>query len=453
MERFLFRRVEAWVVLLIVLLALALMALVAVITRNEAQGFNRFGIFGKAVYAVASAPSDLSDAMNRPPGNGMAAYLAKDRFAGQAGWTFADEGAAALPDGYLLFSRFDGTEKRHRVSLFDLRTRTDVAEWPIDADRLLEGAKRDSNLIEYDRWSTARFRAIHPLATPEGDLIVKDHQSPLMRIDACGSLVWRLENDLYHHSTEPDGDGNLWLTTHMEPQSRQYLPKDFYDDAIVRVSPDGRVLYEAALTGTFRRNGMVPTILAKDQFDSDPMHVNDVQPVPGDGPFWNKGDVFISMRNASMIALYRPSADRIIWSRQGPWAHQHDVDVLDENRIAVFNNNSLNYGKGNKVQEVNDVVVYDFRDGSFSSPWAAAFREADIRTLSEGLQEFLPDGSLLVEEENAGRLMILSPDGKAAATFINRAADGVIYSLGWSRYLGRAEGDAVAKGFAAQDCG
>ena len=451
MERFLFRRIEAWVVLVIILLALLGMAAVAVITRNEAQGFNRFGMVGKAVYAVASAPSDLSDALNRPPGNGMAAYLAKDRFAGEAGWTYGD--VAALPDGYLLFSRFDGSAKRHRVSLVDLATRTEVAEWPIDADRLLDGAERTSTLINFDRWTTARFRAVHPLATPDGDLIVKDHQSPLMRINACGGLVWRLENDLYHHSTEADSDGNLWLTTHMEPQSRRYLPDDFYDDAIVKVSPAGKVLHEVAMTGTFRRQGLASVILAKDTFEKDPMHINDVQPIPGDGTFWKKGDVFISMRSPSMVLLYRPSTDTVIWSRQGPWAHQHDVDVLDDHRIAVFNNNSLNYGKGSKVQQVNDVVVYDFSDGSFTSPWAAAFRAADIRTLSEGLQEALPGGGILVEEENAGRLLILAADGTPTATFINRAEDGVVYSLGWSRFLSRAEGDAVAKGFAAQSCG
>ena len=63
-------------------------------------------------------------------------------------------------------------------------------------------------------------------------------------------------------------------------------------------------------------------------FDKDPIHLNDIQPVNFDGGFWKKGDVFLSLRHQSMILLYRPSTNEIIWKGTGPFFLQHDVDIL-----------------------------------------------------------------------------------------------------------------------------
>lgn len=49
----------------------------------------------------------------------------------------------------------------------------------------------------------------------------------------------------------------------------------------------------------------------------------------------------------------------------------------------------------------------------------------------------------MVEEQNSGRIVILDKAGKLVAEYVNRAADGKVYDLGWSRMISRAEGDAV----------
>ena len=46
------------------------------------------------------------------------------------------------------------------------------------------------------------------------------------------------------------------------------------------------------------------------RFNTDPIHLNDIQPVNFDGEFWKKGDVFFSLRHQSMILLYRPSTNK-----------------------------------------------------------------------------------------------------------------------------------------------
>jgi hypothetical protein len=188
-------------------------------------------------------------------------------------------------------------------------------------------------------------------------------------------------------------------------------------------------------------------------YQKDPVHLNDIQPVLKDGPYWKAGDLFLSFRHMSMIMLYRPATDEIVWTHQGPWLAQHDVDILDDSRIAVFNNNAYERGTLARVHGTNEITVYDFATGETSQPWDAALTKADVKTLFEGLFTVLPDGTAMVEEENSGRLLFLGRDGTVRGEFINTGADGIAYRMGWTRYMTVAEGEAALAKLSAATCG
>ena len=96
------------------------------------------------------------------------------------------------------------------------------------------------------------------------------------------------------------------------------------------------------------------------EFTNDPIHLNDIQPVDFDGEFWKKGDLFLSLRHQSMVLLYRPATNKIIWKGTGPFFHQHDVDILNDHKISVFNNNSKYFVDGDVVDRHNEVIIYNF---------------------------------------------------------------------------------------------
>ena len=79
-------------------------------------------------------------------------------------------------------------------------------------------------------------------------------------------------------------------------------------------------------------------LFTKGMYNHDPIHLNDIEPVLADGPYWKKGDLFLSLRNVSAVMLYRPSTDEIVWIKRGPWIAQHDVDILDDHRIGIYDN-------------------------------------------------------------------------------------------------------------------
>jgi hypothetical protein len=182
-------------------------------------------------------------------------------------------------------------------------------------------------------------------------------------------------------------------------------------------------------------------------FLADPVHLNDIQPVNFDGNYWKKGDVFLSLRSQSMVILYRPSTNKIIWKGTGPFFHQHDVNILDEHRISIFNNNSKNFADGEYVDGNNEVIIYDFKTDKYSLYLNDALAENEVRTVTQGRSKILPNGDLFVEESNYARTLYFNSDGSLRWTHVNRADNGNLHVLGWSRILYTDDDIKIVKNF------
>ncbi len=153
-----------------------------------------------------------------------------------------------------------------------------------------------------------------------------------------------------------------------------------------------------------------------------------------------------------MIVLYRPSTNQVIWHQQGPWIHQHDVEILNDHEISIFNNNAaLRRSSDWSVRGTNDLVIYDFETHTTRSPFRAGFINNDIRTKTEGRGQIIGNEAF-VEESNYGRLIQFSPEGKISWQFINRAKDGRVYLLNWSRIISRESGDKIRSTINQKHC-
>ncbi len=449
MQRIMFAKIELWAVLLIALIG----ALLTILFGTLILGSVRDGKFGRpGQIAVATAEVPLTVKRLLEPDTAIRAWNAARYAAIPTGWSFPNGTPTPPLPGYLLLSRYDGTISRHRIELVRLDTFAVVHTWTPDAEALLKDVARTSAFPDYANWNNAHFREIHPYPEPNGDLIVKDHFSPLFRIDACGKRIWALDSMVFHHSTEADAEGNLWLPSLREPQDIEKLKSDFLEDELTEVSPDGKVLYSESLTNIMLRHDMAPLLFTNGRYHYDPTHLNDIQPVLADGPYWKKGDLFLSIRNLSMVMLYRPSTDTIVWSKIGPWLSQHDVDILDDHRIAIYDNDVQDRGLNPWYDGASEVLIYDFNTRKVESPYRDVMEREGIRTWAAGQFTLLPDGRAMIEDVTDARLLIVSPDQKIVAEYMNRAEDGEVYHLGWSRFIGQAEGDAMAATLAKVQC-
>ena len=79
------------------------------------------------------------------------------------------------------------------------------------------------------------------------------------------------------------------------------------------MAPDGEILFDKSISNIFIENGLEYLLFAngKHTWNKDPLHINDIEPVDFDG-ILEKGEFFLSLRNLSMIVLYRPSSNKII---------------------------------------------------------------------------------------------------------------------------------------------
>ena len=83
----------------------------------------------------------------------------------------------------------------------------------------------------------------------------------------------------------------------------------------------------------------------------------------------------------------------------------------------------------------SNVLIYDFKEKNFSEKFSESFKKHEVITEIAGLSEIFTDGSILVEEHNFGRILIFNKNGNLESEFINKAKNGKIYSIEWSRLL------------------
>lgn len=265
-------------------------------------------------------------------------------------------------------------------------------------------------------------------------------------------MVWRQDSVTFHHSVNVDAEGGFWGPTFIEPSDLTTL-ETFRDDALTRVDAEGRITMQQSMAEILIRHGYSYVIYR--YFSDDPLHTNDIQPVFEDGPYWKKGDLFVSMRQPSIALLYRPSTDEIVWFKQGPWLAQHDIDIIDDHTIALFNNNYGDRGRGGEVFGNTDVMFYDFATDKVTRPYEKAMGDDlggfPVLAVSNGLMDFAPSGHMIAEEDTAGRILIYAPDRTLWAEYINRSAEGVPFRMSWSRYVPAATAEAAMAAITA--CG
>ncbi len=436
-----FKKIEIWILYLTILLSIIFAVGFGSLVRHELKGGNSLEKIGlkwvsETALFFAEIPSNARKIFANVNPNQL-----EDRFPFLSGFN----GIPYDEESYLLLSRYDGNLKEGVVELVDLTNFEVLHTWNPDIDAFNDLIEQvdEFSFLNRDN-NNLRERFINPKLVNDGGLLFHN-DTPIRKIDACSNLLFQNTHDRFHHSIETDIGGNIWAPSRIYPQSlpieivgRDIREEDgFDDDAVVKLSSEGEILYEKSVSQILIDNGLEYLLFSVGDrsFNSDPIHLNDIQPVNFDGEFWKKGDIFLSLRHQSMVLLFRPSTNEIIWKGTGPFFHQHDVDILDNHRISIFNNNSKDFVNGDEVDGHNEVIIYDFKTDEYFSYLKDSLINNDARTITEGRSQILPNGDLFIEESNYARTLYFNADGSLRWTHVNRASDGNVYRVGWSRIL------------------
>ena len=195
------------------------------------------------------------------------------------------------------------------------------------------------------------------------------------------------------------------------------------EDCVRQILNDGEILFDKSVPEIFLKNDMEYLLFADGYrgFTKDPTRLNDIEPVNFNSDYLKKGDVFLSLRHQSMVLLYRPSTNKIIWKGTGKFYHQHDVNILDSHIISIFNNNSKDFFSGDTVDGVNEVLIYNFKTNKYSTYLKDSFVKYDIKTTTQGTSRILPNEDLLAEETDYVRTLYFNKDGSLRWYHLNKS--------------------------------
>ncbi|MCB2112245.1 MAG: hypothetical protein KDD85_01710 [Parvularculaceae bacterium] len=451
LEEFLMKKrsYQMWAALLMALAAISSAVLFSAFAVKGSQTPNPKGL-RKIALETAQIPEEAAD-LAREAVFGSHPHLAyEQRFGSSAGFQrFAPPDA---PGAIIILPRYDGDEKRTIVEYRNLDDGRVIREIAPDISAINSRSKLRPPRVNLKRdKGPSRYALAHPLPMDDGGVVFHGMYSPLVRLDACGAIVWTLD-EVFHHSIERDADGNIWGIALNYPHKIRALPSTLKDDAIVKVSRAGEILFEKSVAELLIENNLRHYVYSTAEYFDDPLHVNDVQPALKDGKFWKKGDLFLSNRNSSTILIYRPSTNKVVWRKDGPWLLQHDVNILNDREISVFSNNTTYLPRGEQTLGVNSEYVYNFETGRLREPYLPGFRKNEIRTPTAGRGKILPSGDIFVEEQDYGRILQMNSDGDIRWSFINRASDGRLYSVRWARYLPPDQAASLRKALASAKC-
>jgi hypothetical protein len=255
---------------------------------------------------------------------------------------------------------------------------------------------------------------------PDGDIVFnfQDNNFPygsgLVRLDKNSRVVWALARNT-HHDVAVAEDGAFWVP------SQRYRPEGlpgfpslkpwYYEDTILKVSPEGEVLDEISVLEALRDfRGVLSVTYSQLRpiWANDPLHLNSVQPLPaawaGRFPGLAAGDLLVLLRNVNLLAVIDPKTRKAKRFVTGPFVQQHDADFLPNGHLMVYDNRGGDPACGG-------TRVLEFDPATMATAWQyGACRDGGMSSNTRGMQAVLPNGNVLTVDAQHGRVLEVTHD-------------------------------------------
>ena len=300
-------------------------------------------------------------------------------------------------------------------------------EWPIDFFK-----------IAPERMSYPFDALIHGDHLYEsGDFVANLDYRSMVRISACGEIIWR-NNIPSHHSIAVDDEGFLWTPIYVRKYNdRRVAEKSFMFDRVAKFDPTtGAILAEVNLVAALLKADLLGLALANRIITRDMMHLNDVEVLSADMeaafPKFSAGDLLLSSRHFNQIWVLDGKDYSLKWWFMGPMVSQHDPDFQPDGTITLFDNRpgasvsaDLDFKGGGKGG--SRILSIDPETGRYQTLYATDTRNI-FYTPYRGKHQVLGNGNILITETDSGRIFEVTPKGEVVWAFVNGWDDS---QVGW----------------------
>ena len=315
---------------------------------------------------------------------------------------------------YLVLPVYNPPLKQNIIEIIDLTNfniiKTIIPDWLEINSKIKNTNPYYKKLIKHSKRSIPN----NPIITSDGGIIF--NSGPIVKLNKLNEVEWINDDYFYHHGLNYDGDSTIWAPSRIYPSSisRNNKNLNFIDEGITALSLSGNIIFNKSLYEIFKKNGLeykLFTYHGYKEIKNDPFHINDIEPITNDSNHWKKGDLFLSIRNLSMNILYRPSNDSIIWFNEGNTKHQHDIDILNQTSITIFDNNTYFIKNDTIVNGYNNIKRVNFETNIIDEYLPGVFKRNSINTPTQGSYTITDKGDILIEETDNGRILFLNKNG------------------------------------------
>lgn len=239
----------------------------------------------------------------------------------------------------------------------------------------------------------------------------------LMKLDRDSKIIW-VHHGNVHHDFDVGADGRIYVLAQTvraaPPQALTALRGPLLDERLQILSSDGALLRDISLIEAFANSRYSPLLerVAPEHYSKgDYLHANNVDVVTEDVaarfPFARAGNILLSFREISTLALLDLKQSTIVWARRGPWFHQHDPEFLDNGNLLLFDNQG-DWERGGRTRVIEydpatEAIVWRYPRDEAASLWSR--ERGDAQKLS--------NGNVLINEFMQGRLHEVTPAGEA----------------------------------------
>jgi hypothetical protein len=331
-------------------------------------------------------------------------------------------------NGYLLISEYKKDYRQSVVQLFSISEQKVIHTWVPPLSEIFGLSPGQKGRVN----TKMAFRSQHPFLFPNGDLLFTSGEGPLVRINACGRVVWVIDRH-FHHSIERDYQSNFLVPILV---NRRLLESGcgIQNTGFAVVSPEGRILKEYSVPDILFKNGYRWLMHGIGGPQCDCVHLNDAQPILAPSETAEVGDVALSMRNLSTVALFRPATGKIVWLKTGPWIAQHDITPTEGGCFSIFGNDIPRCGPENGPEEHSDLYIYNPLKDKVFKPFSEVMKKEKVVSPGSGRFKILANGDAFVEESDRSRILRISREN-VRWEYVNSVTPETVGGIYWSRYI------------------
>ena len=280
------------------------------------------------------------------------------------------------------------------------------------------------NLQGWEEWA-------HVALSENGDLLAIYKDNRLTRLGWDSSVLWR-QRGRFHHDVRFAKNGDVYgLSRQDEIAFHYFFPVPILNDYVVILSPNGQMkkkyplfdvlkgyvgpgqvfhIYSHLLQPRRLFRFLEKTIsrrtanLFSQRSAFDLFHTNSVEFVESSNGLFEKGDLLISCRNISVVAVINLEKRKIIWETD-QFTMQHQPSFLPNGNILAFDNGLPS--TGSRVAELNPrtkQIVWEYQS-------------KDFYARNRGGSQKLPNGNTLITESPDGRAFEVTREGKIVWEF------------------------------------